>query len=311
MSRQPVFSIVIPVFQNQASLDTTIPRLIETGRRLEKYKVELIFVDDGSSDGSYNILQRYHTAYPGTIRVVKLTRNFGQNQAIKTGLAYASGDCTGIISADLQDPPELFQKMISLWEKGTRLVIAERAARAETGLRGCFSTAYWKLLRRYVLPGFPVGGFDFCLFDRQVRESMNAITEKNLVVFPLLFWLGYDFKVIKYNRVKRENGVSQWSVAKKVKLTIDTFINFTYLPIKFITYMGVSVSSLAFFYALVVFVKRLFWGIEIQGWGTIVILVSFFGGMILFSLGIMGEYLWRILEETRNRPASIVESVLD
>ena len=135
------------------------------------------------------------------------------------------------------------------------------------------------------------------------------IDEKNPVVFPLIFWLGYDHEIIPYKRRKRTFGKSQWSLGKKIKLTVDTFINFTYLPVKFITATGIIASLLAFLYAFIVFFKWLFWGMELQGWPTIVILISCFGGLMLFSLGIMGEYLWRILEETRNRPNFVIDSI--
>lgn len=305
------FSIIVPVYQNAGSLDWTIPELLKLEKILTQYKLELVFVDDGSTDASYEYLLRHHLRHPDRIRIVKLTRNFGQNKAILAGLSVATGDCTGIISADLQDPPELFLEMIARWERGTKLVIAERKGRDDKGGMSLLSNLYWYLLRKYAIKDFPAGGFDFCLFDREVRDQLTHINEKNPVVFPLIFWLGYAHEIITYQRKARKAGKSQWSFGKKLKLTVDTFINFTYVPVKFISILGISVSFFSFSYAFVVFFKRLFWEIEIQGWSTIVILISCFGGLILFSLGIIGEYLWRILEETRSRPNSVIDRIVE
>ncbi|MDD5450319.1 MAG: glycosyltransferase family 2 protein [Desulfovibrionales bacterium] len=309
MSEQAVFSIVVPVYQNELNLNHSIPTLLQLGQRLPGYELDLVFVDDGSTDLSYNILLKWQEAHTEQITVVKLTRNFGQNPAIREGLKVVRGDCVGIISADMQDPPEIFLEMIERWERGAKLVVAERESREERTFGSFVSNMYWRMVSRYAIPGLPKGGFDYCLFDRQIRDDLVNLAEKNSPIFPLVFWLGYDHAVIPYRRRIRTNGKSQWTLSKKIKITVDTFISFTYLPVRFVTILGLIASILSVLYAMVVFIRWLGWGIAVPGWATIVMLISMFGGMILFSLGIVGEYLWRILDEARCRPGAVVDSI--
>jgi dolichol-phosphate mannosyltransferase len=305
-----LFSIVVPVYQNEMNLENTVPSLLALRNKLPGYDLELVLVDDGSTDNSYRIMQSFQREYPESIVLVKLTRNFGQTPAIREGLRVSRGDCIGIISADLQDPPELFLEMITRWEGGVKLVIAERQSREEGWFHAFISSLYWRMVNHYAVAGFPVGGFDFCLLDREIKKEMNAIGEKNTSIFPLIFWLGYAHEVIPYTRRKRSKGVSQWNFGKKMMLTINTFINFTYLPVKVMTVLGISSSILAFIYFFYVIARWFFWGTTVAGWTTIVILVTVFGGLILSSLGIIGEYLWRILDESRSRPIAVVDEIL-
>ncbi len=303
-------SIVVPVYQNEASLSDTIPKLLSLQDKLPAYDLEIVFVDDGSTDGSYEIMKKHYQTQKDSMKIVCLTKNFGQNPAIMAGLMHVTGDCVGIISADLQDPYELFVDMVAIWEEGIKLVIAERESRSEGGVFGWLSKLYWKLVAKYAISDFPVGGFDFCLFDSQLCDDLIRINEKNPVIFPLIFWLGYDHKVLSYTRQPRDGGKSQWTFAKKLKLTVDTFVGFTYLPVRLITILGLVVSNLSLLYAVVVLVKWCTAGMKVQGWSTIVILVSLFGGLTLFSLGIIGEYLWRILDESRKRPTVVIDKVI-
>lgn len=310
MRKHQVFSIVVPVYQNEENLGETIPALLALEEHLPQFKLELVFVNDGSTDNSYAKLKEFQGKYPDRIVLVNLTRNFGQTPAIREGLRVASGDCVGITSADLQDPPELFLKMLAVWEKGVKLVIAERESREEKKTHSFISSLYWRMVSKYAVKGFPVGGFDFCILDRQVCDDVNSVGERNTSIFPLIFWLGYSHEVIPYTRRIRSKGRSQWTLAKKITLTINTFINFTYLPVKLMTVMGGLTSFVAIAYATFIFLRRIIWGVEIEGWTTIVILTSVLGGLILLSLGIIGEYLWRILDESRNRPEVVVDEVI-
>lgn len=310
MSERRVFSIVVPVYQNELNLEETVSVLLGLSSRLPGYELELIFVNDGSTDRSSQLLRQLQGRHPEQLVVVELTRNFGQTPAIREGLRVARGDCIGIISADLQDPPELFVEMIARWERGVKLVVAERESREEGILHSFVSGLYWRMVSRYAVAGFPVGGFDFCLLDQQVRDDLNRIGEKNTSIFPLIFWLGYGHDILPYTRRRRSRGRSQWTFSKKLMLTVNTFINFTYLPVKFMTVLGMFTSLAALGYSGFVLLRWLLWGTEVAGWATIVMLVSMLGGLILLSLGIIGEYLWRILDEARRRPAAVVDEVV-
>lgn len=305
------FTIVVPVYQNEANLPDTIPRLLDLQHKLEHYDLNLVFVDDGSTDQSLEILINYAKLNPGTIRVVKLTRNFGQTSAVQAGLYHAKGDIVGIISADLQEAPEVFVQMVSEWENGAKFVIGERSDREEGRLHRWVSGIYWHLIKRFAFPDFPTLGYDLCLLDRQVVNDINRINEKNTSIFVLLFWLGYEPIRLPIVRRLRDKGTSQWRLLKKISFTIDTLIGFTYFPARAITLMGFStaVSCLLYLFAML-----LYWFLfqtAPPGWMSVVGLLTLLGAMLLFSLGIVSEYLLRILDETRKRPPFVVDCVDD
>jgi polyisoprenyl-phosphate glycosyltransferase len=306
-----LFSIVVPVYQNEANLSDTVPKLLSLQSKLPQYKIELIFVDDGSTDRSFEILHTYYMQNKDIIKVIKFTKNYGQFPAIYAGMKIAQGDCIGIISADLQDPYELFVGMINKWKAGKKLVIAERKERQESIKKTFLSNLYWKLVNLYAVKGFPVGGFDFCLIDRCIMRDINALNEKNSHIFVLIFSLGYPYEIIYYTRQTRTTGKSQYSLSKKIKMFVDTFVAFSYLPIRAISFIGLVISIISFIYALAIILNRIIFGNIYTGWTTIVVLISSLGGLILLSLGIIGEYLWRLLEETRKRPLYVIDSILN
>ena len=302
-------SILVPVYQNELNLDHTFSRLQELKKSLSgRYKLNIVFVDDGSTDGSAAKLDLIQKNNNDFVRVLKFTRNFGQIAAIQAGFKHCNADLVGVISADLQDPPELFLNMISHYEDGNKLVIAERTDRDESYLQIMFSKFYWGLVNKIALPGYPTGGFDFCLVDKEIAQVLNGFSEKNTHIFPLIFSFGFPYKVIKYKRERREHGKSQWTLRKKIKLFLDTFIAFSYAPIRLISLIGIFVSSLSFLFAIYIVTSYLIQGNPYTGWTTLSTLTSFFGGLILLTLGLIGEYLWRILDQVRGRPLFIVKS---
>jgi len=308
--KNKIFSIVVPVYQNAGNLPTTMPTLLNLQNQLPEWCLELVFVDDGSTDESFNLLTEFASENPEQVKVVKLARNFGQNPAIQAGLHHASGDCVGIISADLQEPCELFIDMVKAWERGAKFVLGERAEREESWWQRNISGFYWKLIQKASFPDLPKKGYDFCLLDRQVVENINHISEKNSSIFILLFWLGYKPIRIPIIRKKREVGRSQWRLVKKIQLTVDTLIGFTYLPSRLITLMSMSASLLALLYLIYLLYVWHSTGAAPLGWMTVVGLLLMLGSFILFALGIISEYLLRILDESRKRPPFVVERVI-
>lgn len=303
------FSIVVPVFQNEANLPETIPSLLGLADRLPGYALELVLVDDGSRDDSPRLLQDFAARFPGQVMVVRLTRNFGQTPAIQAGLRHATGDCVGVISADLQEPFEMFVDMVREWERGAKYVIGERQEREETRGHQWVSGIYWTLIRRFAFPDFPQMGYDFFLADRQVVDDINRINEKNSSIFALLFWLGYRAVRLPITRKLRGKGSSQWRFWKKVSFTVDTLIAFTTLPARIITATGFTIATLCVLYLLLMLWIWYSYHEAPPGWMTVVGLLSLLGAMILFSLGIVSEYLVRILDEARKRPPYVVDSV--
>ena len=309
--KEKTISIVIPVYFNEPNLPDTIPQLVALEKKLIGYKLELIFVDDGSKDQSLSILLDYQKRFPRQIKVVKLTRNFGAMVALQAGLTVATGDCVGVIAADLQDPPELFLEMANHWEKGVKAIFAVRADREESLLQKTFSNLYYALIRRFAVPGYPAGGFYFFLVDRPGVDEVNKIKEKNTNLMTLVFWLGYQAVFIPYVRRKRAKGKSRWTFGKKIKLFVDTFVSFSYFPIRLFSFLGIIYAVLSFSYGIFVFYFWLTFGIEVQGWVPMMLVLTFTAGLQMTLLGILGEYLWRSLDEARGRPLFVIDTVYD
>ena len=303
-------SIVVPVYFNELNIPHTVPRLQSLQERLPNWDLELIFVDDGSQDKSIELLLEHRIRDP-RIKVIKLSRNFGSMSAIQAGLRYATGDCIGIIAADLQDPPELFVDMIEHWGNGKKVILATREDREESFSQKLFANTYYYLLERYALKNYPKGGFDFLLIDRQVADEVVSIEEKNTNVMSLIYWLGHDQETIPYVRQERKFGKSRWTLAKKVKLFVDSFVSFSYTPIRFMSIIGIITALLSFLYGVFVVVNFFIGSINLQGWSTIIALITFLLGIIMVMLGIIGEYLWRILDESRKRPNYVVDETYE
>ena len=305
------FSIVVPIYYNELNLPDTIPHLLGLSERLSDYRLELVFVDDGSGDHSLEILLDFQTRYPDTIKVVKLTRNFGSMAAIQAGFTVASGDCVGMISADLQDPPELFHEMIGYWEKGIKAVLAIRQDREEPFLQKQFSNTYYSLVRKFAISNYPDGGFDFFLVDRQVITEINRIHEKNTNLMTLIYWLGFKPVMIPYTRRERTKGKSRWTFSKKIKLFVDTFVAFSFFPIRILSVIGFIVAFTSFMYGAFVLFYWLFFGIEVKGYVPTMLIMTFTSCIQMTMLGVLGEYLWRTLDEARNRPAFVIDKIYD
>ncbi len=302
-------SIVIPVYFNESNLPDTVPQLLSLEEKLPGYSLELVFVDDGSGDRSLDVLRDYQSRIPERIKVVKLTRNFGSMSAIQAGFTVATGDCVGMISADLQDPPEIFLDMISYWEKGSKAVFAVRQDREEHLVQKMLSNTYYSLIRKFALADYPNGGFDFFLVDRQVVADLNRIQEKNTNIMTLVYWLGYKPVMIPYIRRQRAKGKSRWTLAKKVKLFIDTFVAFSFFPIRILSALGLLVAVGSFIYGGYVLFYWYFYGIEVKGYVPIIVALAFNSGLQMAMLGVLGEYLWRTLDEVRRRPQFVIDEI--
>ncbi|AIQ26303.1 glycosyltransferase family 2 protein [Paenibacillus sp. FSL H7-0737] len=310
ISERIKLSIVVPIYFNELNIPHTIPRLQNLETIIPNCDFEFVFVDDGSKDNSFSLLMEAKEQ-DSRIKVIKLSRNFGSMSAIQAGLRYTTGDCVGIIAADLQDPPEMFKEMVEHWRTGIKVVLGTRADREESFSQKMFSNTYYFLLEKFALKGYPKGGFDFLLIDRQVVQEVLEIQEKNTSVMSLIYWLGHDQVQIPYVRQERKLGKSRWTLAKKVKLFIDSFVSFSYTPIRFMSFIGFVTAFLSFLYGVFVIISTVFGIIELQGWTTIIALITFLLGIIMIMLGIIGEYLWRILDESRERPSYVVDQTFE
>ncbi|MCG7407931.1 glycosyltransferase family 2 protein [Paenibacillus sp. ACRRX] len=308
MASKKLFSILVPVYYNELNIPHTVPRLQNLQSLLTEYELEFVFVDDGSGDNSLQLLLE-EKEKDNRIKVVKLSKNCGSMAAIQAGLHHVEGDIVGIISADLQDPPELFADMLSRWEDGNKVVLATRQDREESFSQKAFSNTYYFFMDKLAIKGYPQGGFDFVLIDRQIVQELNQINEKNTNIMSLIYWLGHERSVVPYTREERKLGQSRWTLSKKIKLFIDSFVSFSYVPIRFMSLTGFIVAFFSFLYGMFVIINALTGVTNIQGWTSIIALITFLIGLIMIMLGLIGEYLWRILDETRKRPAFVIDEV--
>lgn len=304
-------SIVVPVYHNAASLPTLLERFRELAARNASDTFEFVFVDDGSKDASYQVLQDLH-ATETRMRVLKLSRNFGSNAAIRAGLAAATGEVVVAIAADLQDPPELIDQMLTSWRNGRQVVLAARSGRDDPWLTSALANSFYSLFRRFAIPSMPKGGFDFFLLDRKVCDLLVAMKEANPYLMGQILWLGFDPEIVRYHRKEREKkyGRSMWTFFRKVKYFIDAFVSFSYAPVRLATILGFVVSFLGIFYAGFVIVERLLGDMPV-GWSSLMVVLLLVSGVQMIMIGILGEYLWRNLDQSRSRPLSIEEKRIE
>jgi polyisoprenyl-phosphate glycosyltransferase len=308
----PKISIIIPCYYNEENIPVTTAELIKNEGLFPKdVNFEYVFVDDGSKDNTYNELTKFQESYPSKVTIVKLAGNVGSYNAILAGMKYATGDCNVILAADLQDPPELIPKMYNYWLGGIKFVIANRIDRNESFAQKIFSNTYHYLIKKLALKNIPKGGFDLVLFDKQLREDVVQIDEKNTNTIYLLAWLNYDFVNIPYVRRKRDIGISRWTLKKKIKLFIDSFVSFSFAPIRFISAIGLLLGTVAFAYGSFVIVAKLTGLVPVEGWATIMVVLLFVSSFQMIALGIIGEYVWRTLDAARKRPNYIIDKVID
>lgn len=298
-------SFVIAVYRNEGAITRTYEKIRTVfANELHEYDYELVFVDDGSDDGSLKEILGLRESDP-KVKVITFTRNFGQMAAMLAGFKHATGDATINISADLQDPAELIPQMVEKWRGGAELVICYRTDRSDTIAAKIFSRVAYGALRMSI-PQIPPGGFDFVLMDRKALDEFNSIDVRNRFFQGDILWTGYRTCFIPYVRLKRTIGTSQYNLRKKMKNFLDAFLDASYLPIRFISYAGLVTSALGVLYSLSIVVSWLFGKTPFSGWAPLMIAVLLVGGMIMVMLGIIGEYTWRIYDEVRKKPNFIV-----
>lgn len=307
-----LISIVVPVYHNAGSL----PDLLEAFRKLAARNsddtFEFVFVDDGSTDNSLAVLTEL-AGHEARMRVVKLSRNFGSNAAIFAGLSQARGDAVAVIAADLQDPPALIHDMLAHWRAGTKVVLAARESREDPFLTALISDLFYSLFRRFAIRTMPPHGFDFFVIDRQVCNLVLQIEENNAYLMGLILWLGFEPTTLHYTRRAREKryGSSMWTLAKKIKYFIDAFVAFSYAPVRMASLMGVTFSIFGLIYAAVILVLRFTVGFDQQGWASTMLVLLVASGTQLLTIGVLGEYMWRNLDETRKRPRFVIDRVIE
>lgn len=298
-------SFVVAVYHNEGALSATYNKIRGLfDNELASDECEILFIDDGSKDGSLKEALAIREQDP-RVKVITFTRNFGQMAAMLAGFKEATGDAVINISADLQDPVELIPQMVASWRGGAEIAICYRTDRADTWSAKLFSRLAYGVLR-LSLPQIPPGGFDFVLIDRKVMDEFNAIDVRHRFFQGDLLWTGYRTSFIPYVRLQRTIGRSQYNFRKKLKNFLDAVIDASYLPIRFISLAGLVTSLLGFLYSISIVIAWMGGDTPFSGWAPIMIVILLIGGLIMIMLGVIGEYIWRINEEVRKRPNYVV-----
>lgn len=305
MTGRRKISFVIPVYRNEKAITVTHQRLRGVlAADLSQYDYEFVFVDDGSDDGSLDELRALHQM-DSQVRVLSFTRNFGQMAAIQAGLKEASGDLVLHMSADLQDPVELIPRMVRDFENGSEVVICYRANREDRISSRITSRIFYGVIRM-TFPQIPAGGFDYVLMDRRVVDAFNELEVRNRFFQGDILWLGYRTTFIPYTRAKRTIGRSQYTFAKRLKNSLDAILDASYLPIRFISLMGLFTAVMGFLYSVNIAYYRLRYNVSFPGWAPIMIITLIMGGVLMVMLGIIGEYVWRIYDEVKAKPNYVI-----
>jgi glycosyltransferase involved in cell wall biosynthesis len=302
-----LISVLIPAYNEEEVLDMLMERLGKLAADQPGYNWEFMFVNDGSRDRTLDIIKQY-AEHDTRVSYINLSRNFGKETAMIAGFDHVSGDAVVNIDADLQDPPELIPQMIKYWEDGYDDVFARRRSRAgESFVKKLTSQMYYKVLQRSTRIPIQIDTGDFRLLDRRCIDALKQFRESERYTKGMFSWIGYKKKEILYDRDPRAAGTTKWNYSKLANLAIDGITSFTTAPLRVSTYVGFIVSVVAFVYILYLLIRPLFGVPTGGGYSSIMAVVLFLGGVQLLSLGIIGEYVGRIFNETKNRPLYFVE----
>jgi polyisoprenyl-phosphate glycosyltransferase len=302
-------SIVVPIYYSSGFMADLL-EAIDAQRILSRWDLELILVDDGSKDNSYGKIEELAKTY-SFIRGVKLSRNFGHQIAVKTGLSFCTGDYIAIIDDDLQDPPSLLPAFFTYLDSGYDVAYGVRQKRKESFLKKFSYNSFYRILKGLSEIDIPLDSGDFCVMKKHVVDSMLKFNEKNPFLRGIRAWVGFNQIGVPYERQARIDGKSGYTIKKLLKIALDGIFSFSSIPIRVITILGVLGFSFAFFYSLFITIGYMFHGIPVKGFATLAVIISFFSSLILICLGIIGEYIVRIYNEVRDRPYVIVEKTVN
>jgi polyisoprenyl-phosphate glycosyltransferase len=301
-----MISIVVPCFNEQEVLRDTNRRLVTVLEQLPQ-KFEIVYVDDGSSDATPDILRELQ-GLDERIRVVRFSRNFGHQVAITAGLEHAAGDAVAIIDADLQDPPEVVADLVAKWMDGFDVVYGVRAEReGETALKRGTAKLFYRIIRKLSDTEIPLDTGDFRLMSRRVVDALLAMPERDRFVRGMVSWLGFSQAAVLYRREARAAGVTKFSLFKMMRFATDGIVSFSILPLRLATWVGFAASGIAIMGILITVIERLL-GVEglVRGWASLLVAILFIGGVQLICMGIIGEYVGRIYGESKRRPLYVV-----
>lgn len=304
-------SVIIPVYNEQENIDYLVQQLNFFFGKEDRFSTEIIFVNDGSSDGTTKRLKKAnHHAY--SYKIISLSRNFGSHAALRAGILRAQGNYITFMYADLQDPIYLITSMYEeMQSKEIQICWAFRNSTTEAKAEKLFSSAYASLMQKYAVPNFPKKGFDVVMFSHKVKECLDNNVESNSSIFIQILSLGFEQTNISYDKRDRLLGKSKWTLSKKIKLLIDSFVAFSFAPIRLVSFLGVVFFILGFLWTGYIVFRTILFDDLSSGWPALVSILMMGFGITNISLGIIAEYLWRTLDASRNRPVFIIDEVVE
>ncbi|MFO7656115.1 MAG: glycosyltransferase family 2 protein [Bacteroidales bacterium] len=306
---KPVISVIIPFLNEAGNIPTLVNSLTEYFKDKDSYLAEIIFVDDGSTDNSLDLLKRQKFSLKG--KIISLSKNYGSHAALRAGILNAEGDYIVFMYADLQDPLNLIDQMYLKAINGYEIIWATRDNTYQGVFEKWFTKKYAFLMKKYAISTFPENGFDIVFFSKRIARILNEHIEANSSIFIQILSLGYKQHSISYDKLARKAGKSKWTLSKKIKLFIDSFVAFSYAPIKLVTIIGILFFIFGILWTFYIILREVIIGDLDIGWPTLlsVLLIGF--GITNISLGIIAEYLWRTLDTSRKRPVFVIESIVD
>ncbi len=304
------YSVILPVYNEEANVSALYDRVTTVLNKLNSH-FEVVFVNDGSRDRTQELLVALHKK-DKKVKVITFSRNFGHQTAVSAGLRYATGEQIAILDADLQDPPEVLPDFFNKLDEGYDTVYAIRTNRKESRYKRFVYSAFYKLLRAVANIDIPLDSGDFCVMNRRMAEAINTLPERNRFVRGLRSWVGFKQTGMAYERAARASGTSKYTMSKLFKLAFDGIFSFSYVPLQLITWLGFVGIILAILGSIWAVYQRFFTPHynSVPGFATTIILIMFLGGVQLFSLGVVGEYMRRMYDEIKARPQYIIDSTL-
>ena len=302
----PTVDIIVPVFNEQDVIPLFQERITETMSSCD-IQWRVLFIDDGSSDDSLNSMKHLHEA-DSRFGYLSLSRNFGKEYAVTAGLDHASADAVVVIDVDLQDPPELIPDMIAQWHQGYDVVYATRKARhGESAAKRVTANWFYHIINAMSKIDIPKDTGDYRLMSRKAYSAVNQLRESNRFMKGLFAWVGFKQKQLYFEREPRAAGETKWNYPKLWRFALDGITSFSYMPLRFATWIGLTVAMMAFIYGCVIIARTLMMGAEVPGYPSLMVVMLFLGGIQLMALGIIGEYLGRMFSESKNRPLYLVD----
>ncbi|WP_027380402.1 glycosyltransferase family 2 protein [Chryseobacterium daeguense] len=302
-------SLIIPVYNSSKFLHKTM-EAVDEQRKASNWDLEVVLVEDGSPDNSFEVVEKLAREYH-YIRGIKLSRNFGHQIAVRTGLSYATGDYIAIIDDDLQDPPSLLPRFFEKLEEGYEVVYGIRKKRKEDRMKKMAYTSFYRILSSISDTKIPLDSGDFCVMTKNVKDKMLTLNEQNPYLRGIRAWVGFKQIGLEYERSGRIEGESGYSLKKLIKIAKDGIFSFSSIPLQIISILGNLGLLISILFTLFTIFRYFNNEIEVAGYTTIIIMIMFFSSILLISLGIIGEYIYRIYNEVRNRPHTIIEKTIN